>query len=48
MYGALKPTGSSALVINDARDLGAPPVATIEMPRRVPFGFHGNWMPEHG
>jgi len=41
-----RPTGTSALVINDARDLGAPPVATVEMPRRVPFGFHGNWMPE--
>ncbi len=41
-----KRTATSALVINDARDLGAPPVATIEMPRRVPFGFHGTWMPE--
>jgi carotenoid cleavage dioxygenase len=42
-----KATATSALVINDARDLGAPPVASIAMPRRVPFGFHGNWMPEH-
>ena len=42
-----RPTGTSALVINDARDLAAPPVASIAMPRRVPFGFHGNWMPEH-
>ncbi len=40
------PSGTSSLVIVDARDLGAPPVATVEMPHRVPFGFHGNWMPE--
>lgn len=42
-----KPTGTSSLVITDARDMAAPPVASIAMPRRVPFGFHGNWMPEH-
>jgi carotenoid cleavage dioxygenase-like enzyme len=42
-----KATATSALVISDARDLAAPPVASIAMPRRVPFGFHGNWMPEH-
>ena len=23
----------------------APPVAEIALPRRVPHGFHGNWMP---
>lgn len=39
-------TASSALVINDARDLDAAPVATVHIPQRVPFGFHGNWMPE--
>jgi carotenoid cleavage dioxygenase-like enzyme len=43
-----RPTGTSSLVIADARDLDAPPVATVEMPHRVPFGFHGNWMPEKG
>jgi carotenoid cleavage dioxygenase len=35
---------SSDLVILDAADLAAPPVATIHLPRRVPFGFHGNWL----
>lgn len=32
-------------LILDARDLGAQPVASIRLPRRVPAGLHGNWMP---
>ena len=36
---------SSELRIVDARDLEGDPVARIHLPRRVPFGFHGNWMP---
>jgi carotenoid cleavage dioxygenase len=36
---------TSELVILDARDLAAGPVAQVHIPRRVPFGFHGNWMP---
>lgn len=35
----------SDLVILDASDFGAAPVATIALPQRVPFGFHGNWIP---
>jgi carotenoid cleavage dioxygenase-like enzyme len=35
----------SDLVILDASDFAADPVATIKLPRRVPFGFHGNWIP---
>jgi carotenoid cleavage dioxygenase-like enzyme len=38
---------TSDLVILDAVDLSALPVATIALPRRVPFGFHGNWLPDH-
>ena len=38
-------TEASELRIVDARDLQAEPVARIHLPRRVPFGFHGNWMP---
>lgn len=36
----------SDVVILDASDMGADPVATIALPRRVPFGFHGSWIPD--
>lgn len=36
----------SDLVILDAGDLAAPPVAAIYLPRRVPAGFHGNRLPD--
>jgi carotenoid cleavage dioxygenase-like enzyme len=32
-------------VVFDATDVTAGPIATAKLPRRVPFGFHGNWMP---
>jgi carotenoid cleavage dioxygenase-like enzyme len=35
----------SDLVIVDARDFDGEPVATIELPVRVPYGLHGNWLP---
>lgn len=35
---------ASDLVIIDAADFGGDPVARIRMPRRVPHGFHGNWI----
>jgi carotenoid cleavage dioxygenase len=35
---------TSQLVILDASRVEAKPVATIELPRRVPHGFHGSWM----
>ncbi len=38
-------TDLSDLVVLDARDPAAGPVAAVHMPRRVPFGFHGSWMP---
>lgn len=34
----------SDLVILDAARFAAPPIATIHLPQRVPFGFHGNWI----
>ncbi|MFE9322031.1 carotenoid oxygenase family protein [Nocardia sp. NPDC052278] len=37
-------TDRSDLVIVDASELAAPPVATIHLPARVPYGFHGNWL----
>lgn len=36
----------SDLVIIDAADFDAKPVARVQLPRRVPHGFHGNWMPD--
>jgi carotenoid cleavage dioxygenase len=34
----------SDVVIFDANDVSAGPVTAINLPRRVPFGFHGNWV----
>ena len=39
-------TDRSDLVVLDARDVAAPPVATVHLPVRVPAGFHGNWVPD--
>ena len=36
----------SDVVILDARDFDGGPVATVHLPRRVPYGFHGNWAPD--
>ncbi len=37
--------GASDLVILDATSFAGPPVATVHLPARVPFGFHGSWIP---
>lgn len=36
---------ASDLVILDATSFSGPPVATVHLPVRVPFGFHGSWVP---
>jgi carotenoid cleavage dioxygenase len=36
---------ASDVIIVDATDFEAAAVATIHLPRRVPFGFHGSWIP---
>ena len=33
----------SDLAIFEAQDIAKGPIAVAQMPRRVPFGFHGNW-----
>ena len=33
------------VVILDAQDFTGDPVATLHLPVRVPYGFHGNWVP---
>ncbi len=35
----------SALLILDATAVEKGPVAIVQLPRRVPFGFHGSWLP---
>jgi carotenoid cleavage dioxygenase-like enzyme len=35
---------ASDVRIIDATDFKAPPVATVHLPRRVPYGFHGSWV----
>jgi carotenoid cleavage dioxygenase len=35
----------TALVVLDARDVAAGPLARIEIPQRVPYGFHATWVP---
>lgn len=37
-------TDRSELVVLDAADVTAAPLARVHLPRRVPFGFHGNWI----
>jgi len=39
-----KARDTSDLVILDATDMTKAPVATVELPRRVPHGFHGSWI----
>ena len=39
---------ASEFVVLDARNVADGPIARIPMPRRVPFGFHGNWFPATG
>lgn len=38
-------TYSSHLVILAAEDVGAGPVAVLDIPSRVPLGLHGTWLP---
>jgi carotenoid cleavage dioxygenase len=37
---------ASRLLVLDAGDVAGPPVATVTLPRGVPAGFHGSWIPD--
>jgi len=37
---------ASDLAILDATDLAKGPIARVHLPRRVPNGFHGSWIPD--
>ena len=39
-------TDTSDLVILDGRDIEREPIATVHLPRRIPAGFHGTWLPK--
>ena len=39
-------TGTSALHILNADDIAGEAQAVVELPQRVPAGFHGNWVPD--
>ena len=36
---------SSELIVLDAQNVSAEPIACIDLAQRVPFGFHGSWVP---
>jgi carotenoid cleavage dioxygenase len=38
-----KATETSRFVVLDAADMTAAPIATVQLPQRVPNGFHGSW-----
>lgn len=40
--------GFSQVVILDAQKMGEAPLAVIDLPIRVPLGFHGNWVADQG
>jgi len=41
-------TEKSELQILDAQNFAGDPVARIQIPQRVPVGFHSNWLPDRG
>jgi carotenoid cleavage dioxygenase len=37
---------TSSLLVLDAHEFTKPPIAEVRLPRRVPFGAHGSWIPD--
>ncbi|CAI0404655.1 unnamed protein product [Linum tenue] len=40
-------TGKSAVIVIDAKTMSSDPVAVVELPHRVPYGFHALFVTEH-
>jgi carotenoid cleavage dioxygenase len=38
-------TKKTELIILNAEEIEQEPLARVLLPQRVPFGFHGNWVP---
>jgi carotenoid cleavage dioxygenase-like enzyme len=36
----------SEVLLFEAREVQSGPIATVKMPQRIPFGFHGSWVPQ--
>ena len=36
---------ASDFYVLDARHIAGEPIARVVLPHRVPYGFHGNWVP---
>lgn len=41
-------TNTADVVILNAQDFSGEPQAIVRLPQRVPYGFHGNWVPSEG
>ena len=39
-------TGETEFVVLDASDMAKAPIARVKLPQRVPYGFHGSWIPD--
>jgi carotenoid cleavage dioxygenase len=35
----------SEMIVLDAQNFASAPVARVKLEHRVPWGFHGNWVP---
>ncbi len=38
--------GETSFVVLDARNVSRGPIAEVALPQRVPYGFHGTWVPD--
>jgi carotenoid cleavage dioxygenase len=36
---------TSELIVLDATSMSCEPLARVHLPQRVPYGFHGSWIP---